>query len=119
MKCAVHPEVDATGFCRNCGKAMCSVCARPVREVLYCGEGRVRLEIVEHDLIEAVAVGVMRVRAIVPTDRAETEYRRAVTIERRVVRSARCRRAASANRQIQWRNRLHSRFHSSRIRRRL
>ncbi len=36
MKCAVHPEVDATGFCRNCGKALCSVCARPVREVLYC-----------------------------------------------------------------------------------
>jgi len=36
MKCAVHPEVDATGFCRNCGKAMCSVCARPVHEVLYC-----------------------------------------------------------------------------------
>src|SRR5262249_17437446 len=36
MKCAVHSEVDATGFCRNCGKAMCSVCARPVREVLYC-----------------------------------------------------------------------------------
>jgi len=36
MKCAVHREVDATGFCRNCGKAMCSVCARPVREVLYC-----------------------------------------------------------------------------------
>jgi len=36
MKCAVHPEVDATGFCRNCGKAMCSVCARPIRDVLYC-----------------------------------------------------------------------------------
>ena len=36
MKCAVHPEVDATGFCRNCGKAMCSACARPVRDVLYC-----------------------------------------------------------------------------------
>jgi len=36
MKCAVHHEADATGFCRNCGKAMCSVCARPVREVLYC-----------------------------------------------------------------------------------
>ena len=36
MKCAVHPEVDATGFCRNCGKAMCATCARPVREVLYC-----------------------------------------------------------------------------------
>ena len=32
MKCAVHPEVDATGFCRNCGKAMCPACVRPVRD---------------------------------------------------------------------------------------
>jgi len=38
MKCAVHPEVDAVGFCRNCGKPMCAVCVRPVREVLYCEE---------------------------------------------------------------------------------
>lgn len=36
MKCAVHTDVDATGYCRNCGKAMCSVCVRPVRDVLYC-----------------------------------------------------------------------------------
>jgi len=36
MKCAVHPDVDATGYCRNCGKAMCGVCVRPVRDVLYC-----------------------------------------------------------------------------------
>ena len=36
MKCAVHSEVDATGYCRNCGKPMCAVCARPVRDVLYC-----------------------------------------------------------------------------------
>jgi hypothetical protein len=36
MKCAVHSEVDATGFCRNCGKAMCATCVRPVRDVLYC-----------------------------------------------------------------------------------
>jgi TM2 domain-containing membrane protein YozV len=36
MKCAVHPEVDATGYCRNCGKALCAVCVRPVRDVLYC-----------------------------------------------------------------------------------
>jgi hypothetical protein len=36
MKCAAHPEVDATGFCRNCGKAVCGVCVRPVRDVLYC-----------------------------------------------------------------------------------
>jgi cell wall-active antibiotic response 4TMS protein YvqF/B-box zinc finger protein len=36
MKCAVHNEVDATGYCRNCGKALCAQCARPVRDVLYC-----------------------------------------------------------------------------------
>jgi TM2 domain-containing membrane protein YozV len=36
MKCAVHPEADAVGYCRNCGKALCSVCVRPVRDVLYC-----------------------------------------------------------------------------------
>jgi len=36
MKCAVHSDVDATGYCRNCGKPMCPVCIRPVRDVLYC-----------------------------------------------------------------------------------
>lgn len=36
MKCAVHPEVDATGFCRNCGKPLCQQCAREVRGALYC-----------------------------------------------------------------------------------
>ena len=36
MKCAVHSEVDASGYCRNCGKAMCSACVRSVRDVLYC-----------------------------------------------------------------------------------
>jgi TM2 domain-containing membrane protein YozV len=36
MKCAVHPDADAVGYCRNCGKAMCAVCVRPVRDMLYC-----------------------------------------------------------------------------------
>ena len=36
MKCAVHPDVDAIGYCRNCGKALCSTCARPIRDVFYC-----------------------------------------------------------------------------------
>lgn len=36
MKCAVHPEVEASGYCRNCGKALCAACVRPVRDVLYC-----------------------------------------------------------------------------------
>ena len=36
MKCAVHTEVDATGYCRNCGKPLCPACARDVRGALYC-----------------------------------------------------------------------------------
>jgi hypothetical protein len=38
MKCAVHTDIDATGFCRNCGKALCGQCAREVRGALYCEE---------------------------------------------------------------------------------
>ena len=36
MKCAVHTEVDATGYCRNCGKPLCVQCERNVRGALYC-----------------------------------------------------------------------------------
>jgi TM2 domain-containing membrane protein YozV len=36
MKCATHPEVDATGFCRNCGKPLCPACTRDVNGALYC-----------------------------------------------------------------------------------
>jgi hypothetical protein len=36
MKCAAHPEVDATGFCRNCGKPLCPACTRDVHGALYC-----------------------------------------------------------------------------------
>ena len=36
MKCAVHTDADAVAYCRNCGKPLCSVCARPVRDVIYC-----------------------------------------------------------------------------------
>ena len=36
MNCTVHTDVPATGFCRNCGRAMCAACAREVRGALYC-----------------------------------------------------------------------------------
>ena len=36
MNCAVHSEIPAQGFCRNCGKAMCETCKRDVRGILYC-----------------------------------------------------------------------------------
>lgn len=36
MKCALHPDVEAAGFCRNCGRALCPACTRDVRGALYC-----------------------------------------------------------------------------------
>jgi Domain of unknown function (DUF5668)/B-box zinc finger len=36
MNCAVHTEVAATGYCRQCGKPLCPACARDVRGALYC-----------------------------------------------------------------------------------
>ncbi|HKM65546.1 MAG TPA: DUF5668 domain-containing protein [Candidatus Acidoferrum sp.] len=36
MNCAVHPDREASGYCRNCGKAMCAECTHKVRDALYC-----------------------------------------------------------------------------------
>lgn len=55
MKCAVHPEADATGFCRNCGKPLCPACVRPVRDVLYCED--CLATILGHAPVAAVPLG--------------------------------------------------------------
>lgn len=36
MKCVNHPDTDAVGYCRNCGKALCANCRHEVRSVVYC-----------------------------------------------------------------------------------
>ena len=36
MNCATHADREATGYCRNCGKALCPECTREVRGALYC-----------------------------------------------------------------------------------
>lgn len=43
MNCAVHTEVEAAGFCRNCGKSMCGACKREVQGALYCEECLARM----------------------------------------------------------------------------
>jgi hypothetical protein len=36
MNCAVHTDVAAAGYCRQCGKALCPECTRDVGGALYC-----------------------------------------------------------------------------------
>lgn len=36
MNCAVHTDLAATGYCRNCGKPLCPQCTREVRGAMYC-----------------------------------------------------------------------------------
>src|ERR1700689_365768 len=36
MKCTIHTDSDATGYCRNCGRPLCPACMREVRGALYC-----------------------------------------------------------------------------------
>jgi hypothetical protein len=36
MNCVTHAEAEATGYCANCGKALCATCAHQVRGALYC-----------------------------------------------------------------------------------
>ena len=36
MNCAVHMEAEAAGYCRNCGKALCTQCTREIRGAMYC-----------------------------------------------------------------------------------
>jgi hypothetical protein len=55
MNCAVHPEVEAVGYCRNCGKPMCSVCVRPVRDALYCEDCLARLMGIPAQPLQAAA----------------------------------------------------------------
>src|ERR1700722_13082008 len=38
MNCVNPPEVPATAFCRDCGKAMCQDCQRPALGSIYCAE---------------------------------------------------------------------------------
>jgi hypothetical protein len=39
MKCFYHPEIDAIGLYKNCGRAFCMVCAAEVLGILYCRGG--------------------------------------------------------------------------------
>jgi len=36
MICVNHPEAEATAFCQNCGKPLCSACVRNVHGSVFC-----------------------------------------------------------------------------------
>jgi hypothetical protein len=39
MKCFYHPEIEAIGLCKKCGRAFCMICAAEVTGILYCRGG--------------------------------------------------------------------------------
>jgi hypothetical protein len=38
MNCPIHPELQATAFCRSCGKPLCDQCRRDSYGTVYCEE---------------------------------------------------------------------------------
>lgn len=38
MNCVNHAEIEATAFCRSCGKALCGECRRDAHGTVYCAE---------------------------------------------------------------------------------
>lgn len=38
MNCATHTETEATGYCRSCGKPLCSACQYTAQGTLFCAE---------------------------------------------------------------------------------
>ncbi len=36
MNCAQHPQAPATGYCQNCGKALCPLCTRGAGGLILC-----------------------------------------------------------------------------------
>ncbi|HXF25825.1 MAG TPA: B-box zinc finger protein [Bryobacteraceae bacterium] len=38
MNCANHPEIEATAYCRTCGKPLCASCQRNAGGAIFCEE---------------------------------------------------------------------------------
>jgi hypothetical protein len=36
MNCVNHPEAAVTAYCQNCGRGLCSACARTVQDSVFC-----------------------------------------------------------------------------------
>src|ERR1700749_386789 len=36
MNCYLHPDLPATAFCRDCGRALCVECQRPLNGTIFC-----------------------------------------------------------------------------------
>ncbi len=55
MNCATHSEVEATAFCRSCGRALCPACGSEQQGVPYCETCRARDEGSQAAALEAGA----------------------------------------------------------------
>ena len=62
MKCFAHQSVDAIGLCKNCGKGLCSSCAKDLQFALSCSDS------CERELM-AVRAQILRSRALLDTQK--------------------------------------------------
>ncbi|HMJ60741.1 MAG TPA: B-box zinc finger protein [Bryobacteraceae bacterium] len=38
MNCYLHPDAEAAGYCRSCGRPLCNACRRPAEGTVFCQE---------------------------------------------------------------------------------
>ena len=62
MRCFTHQAVDAVGSCKNCGKGLCSTCAKDLQFALSC-HGPCESELV------AIRAQVLRSRALLDSQK--------------------------------------------------
>ena len=43
MNCAIHQELPAVAFCRECGRGVCATCRRETQNIVYCEDCWTRL----------------------------------------------------------------------------
>jgi hypothetical protein len=57
MNCYLHNEMEATAYCRNCGKPLCGACQRTAQGTVYCQEHVPAAETAKEPLPPAVEPG--------------------------------------------------------------
>lgn len=64
MKCYNHPDHEAIGICKACGKALCRDCVHESENVITCGQGCSEAVASQKELLAMQAAQVRNARRI-------------------------------------------------------